>query len=172
MPKPISNQQPVYINFFFHFEDFINRDLSQPAIRRLVEFFICNKARCDIYYTGLLLDFLAHEDPETLALLRKLHMNEDYGIGYHGDIHGPNPTPWIYLNAHKPSLYEGITWCGKRETQWMDPLSGELDPNREGGLLLHDRLMGTPFFNWRRYKSGPAMDIGLTAARNQNAIGW
>ena len=138
-PQP---QQPVFINFFFHFEDFINRGLSQPAIRRLVDIFIRNRTKCDIYYTASLLDFLARENPETLALLRKLHITEGYGLGYHGDIHGPNPTPYIYLNAQKPGLDEGIDWCIQRETHRLDPLSGELNANQEGGLLLHDRLLG------------------------------
>jgi len=118
----------VLVNFFFHNEDFVNTERAVKAIEFQVKILEKYGIKGDLWFTGLTAENLLKNSPETIARIKE----KDLVIGYHGDFHCPFPTPLERICGLKwdASIQEIKKW----ETSLLDPITGRLDPSKNGGL--------------------------------------
>ena len=120
----------IYVNFFLHCEDFISVH-SQRATRRAAELFARHGVKADFYLTGLVVERMVKDAPETIATLKRLKMP----ISYHADIHAPFPT--------LPQRIRDLDWDSAvelariQETSHLDPMTADLsakNPNQMASI--------------------------------------
>jgi hypothetical protein len=137
----MANNQ-IYINPFFHVEDYYNPELSAYAVKRVVEILSKHHVKVDFYLTGITAQNLDQQDK---GLTERL-LEVAGGIGYHGDLHVPGTSPQEKIKE--------MDWDrAVRELFWIEThnVDGAFFQNRkgkwpEGGLCAVERIIGmTPF---------------------------
>lgn len=134
-------RRPIYLTFYNHF-DYPGRGPDDPAGRHTSD---CIKATTELFerygvkahygVTGLVVQNLAEDHPETLERIRRLRIP----VGYHGDhVHVPNPLRRVRGLDWMEALR--VTW--RYETHRLNPATGEVYPDRIGGWLGVQKLLG------------------------------
>jgi len=126
----------IYFNFFFHFEDYINKKRSCAVIRKVAEIFDRYKIKGDFWFTGLVAQNIAECDPDLIEDIKKLKMP----LGYHGDCHCPHPTPSERIR--NLDWEESVKIMSVIERSKLDPLTGELNLDEVGGWKTVERIFG------------------------------
>ena len=137
----------IYVNFFFHCEDFISVH-SQHATRRLAELFARQGLKADFYLTGMVVERMLAEAPETIDVLKKTGMP----ISYHSDHHAPFPTIW--QRVRDLDWDEAVEQALFQENGHLNPCTGELTAGPPNQMSLITETFGRP----------PVVSIGAAAA--------
>jgi len=126
----------VFVNLFFHNEDFVNVKESVKAIEREINVLDKYKIKGDLWFTGLTAENILKRNS---SIIEKIKIN-DVVIGYHGDLHCPFPTPIKRISGL--DWDRSISEIEKWETSKLDPISGNLDLSNEGGLKIVKSIFG------------------------------
>ncbi len=137
----------VLVNFFFHNEDFVNIERAAKAIEFQVKILNKYEIKGDLWFTGLTAENLLKNSLETVARIKE----SDLVIGYHGDFHCPFPTPLERIRGLEWDL--SIQELKKWETSLLDPITGRLDPSKNGGL----KRVGSIFNKKPVISAGPVL---------------
>jgi len=129
---------PVYFNFFFHIEDFLRKEESSYVVERIVEIFEKYRVKPDLYFTGLNAQNLAETNQRVIKKIRELGIP----ISYHGDVHAPFPTPAARI--FDLNWDDAVKEVLRIETHKLDPLTGEVDPEKVGGWEAIRQIFGSP----------------------------
>lgn len=128
----------IYINLFFHVEDYYNPDLSVYALKRVGEILSRHHMQADFYFSGLTAQNLQQRDAELVGRLLEIAG----GIGYHGDLHVPGTSPQERIRGMDwDRAVQEICWI---ETHNVDKPSFEIRDGRwpTGGLAVVERVFG------------------------------
>jgi len=129
----------IFFYFFWHDEDVINQELNHEAteaLAKIIEKYKPYGFKMDLYYTGLIAKGLKEKKPELVKYLKSLNMP----LAYHGDIH----VTEFQRRRRTPRLRwdEEVKAAIEYETHDPDPMTGELNLKKIGGLIAVQEVFG------------------------------
>ena len=129
-------KKPILFNFFQHLDDHISRE-SPLACKRIAELYAKYGIKADFWPITLSLQNYLKKAPETIETIKKLNM----GICYHTLLHYRIEVSERIRTLDWDEAVEKATFY---ESHWLNPLTGEYDPEKPGGIALIKEVFGKP----------------------------
>jgi len=125
---------PIFVHIFQHLDDHISRE-SALACQKVAKLYAKYKIKADFWPITLSLQNYLEKAPEVIETLKEL----DMPISYHTVLHHPIEVEQRIKDLNWDEAVEKAMFY---ESHWYNPLTGEYDPEKPGGIALIKKVFG------------------------------